>query len=231
MFKRIKTKYMSKYFLLLLSVFILLDAGAQGKQGTWRDYLSYAEASKIAVSPQKVYCASTGGLFFYDLQDNSVNKVSDFMELSDFGIKTIAFDESNEVLVVAYNNSNIDLIFKDRIVNLSDIKRKQITADKTINNISFLHDEAWLSCGFGVVVINLKKQEIKDTYILGEGGTTLGINDIETDGPSVYAASNTGILQAPLDGTDLADYRNWEKITNIPFSNRKFSYLSLFGAN
>ncbi len=231
MFKKNKAIGAIKYIVIVFSFFILNEVVAQGKQGSWRDYLSYTEATKIAISPQKVYCASTGGLFYYDLQDNSVNKVSDFMKLSDFGIKTIAYDEPNDVLVVAYNNSNIDLIYSDRIVNLSDIKRKQITADKTIYNITFLENEAWLSCGFGIVIINLQKQEIKDTYLLGEGGTTLGINDIETDGPFVYAASNEGIRKAPLDGTDLADYRNWETITNIPFSTEKFSFLSFFGGS
>jgi hypothetical protein len=76
-----------------------------------------------------------------------------------------------------------------------------------------------------------KKQEIKDTYVLGEGGTTLGINDVETDGQNVYAATNNGVLQAPLDGTDLADYRKWERIENIPFSTNKFSFLSFHGGS
>lgn len=228
---RFKTNLMFKYLLLIFSVFLIIEGNAQGKQGSWRDYLSYAEATKIAISPDKVYCASSGGLFFYDLQDNSVNKVSDFMNLSDFGIKTIAYNAAYDVLVVAYNNSNIDLIYSDRIVNLSDIKRKQITTDKTINNITFFGDEAWLSCGFGIVIINMERQEIKDTYVLGEGGATLGINDVEADGPNVYAASNKGILKAPLDGTDLADYRNWEQITTIPFYTEKFSFLSFFGGS
>lgn len=120
--------------------------------------MSYTVASKIAMSPDKVFCATTGGLYFFDLQDNSANKVSDILNLSDFGIKTMAYNKANDVLVVAYKNSNIDLISKGRIVNLSDIKRKQLTTDKTINNISFIDDEAWLACGFGIVVINLKKR-------------------------------------------------------------------------
>ena len=135
---------MLKYFILIFSVFLLIESSAQQKQGSWQDYLSYAEATKIAISPNKIFCATNGGLFYYDLQDNSVSKVSEMMKLSDFGIKTIAFNAANDVLVVAYNNSNIDLIYSSRVINLSDIKRKQLTADKTINNISFIGDEAWL---------------------------------------------------------------------------------------
>ena len=154
---------MLKYFLLIFSVFLIIESNAQRKQGSWQDYLSYTEGTKITISPDKVFCATTGGLYFYDLQDNSVNKVSDMLMLSDFGIKTIAYSTANDVLVIAYNNSNIDLIYGGRVVNLSDIKRKQLSSDKSINNITFIDDEAWLSCGFGIVVINLEKQEIKDT--------------------------------------------------------------------
>ncbi len=217
---------MLKYLLLIISVFLLLESNAQRKQGSWLDYLSYTEATKIAVAPNKVFCATSGGLFYYDLQDNSVGKVSEIMKLSDFGIKTIAYNAANDVLVVAYNNSNIDLVYKTRVVNLSDIKRKQLASDKSINNISFIGDEAYLSSGFGIVVVNLKKQEIKDTYLIGESGTMLEVNDIETDGKYLYAATNKGILKAVLAGTNLADFRNWEQIQDIPPYTEKFSFLS-----
>lgn len=105
---------MLKYFLLTFSVFLLLNSAAQRKMGSWQDYLSYTEATKIAVSANKVFCATSGGLFYFDLQDNSVNKISEIMKLSDFGIKTIAYNASKDVLVVAYNNSNIDLVYNTR---------------------------------------------------------------------------------------------------------------------
>lgn len=218
---------MLKYLLLICSFFLILESNAQKKQGSWQDYLSYTAATKIAVSPDKVYCATTGGLFFYDLQDNSANKIADFLQLSDFGIKTMAYSETNDVLVVAYNNSNIDLISKSRVVNLSDIKRKQLTTDKNINNISFIGEEAWLACGFGIVVINLKKQEIKDTYFIGENGSTLGVNDIETDGEYIYAATNKGILKAQKDGANLLDYKSWVQIQNIPHYSDKFNLVEI----
>ncbi|MBK6283293.1 MAG: T9SS type A sorting domain-containing protein [Draconibacterium sp.] len=218
---------MFKYLFLICSVLMILESNAQKKQGSWHDYLSYTAAVKIAVSPDKVYCATTGGLFFYDLQDNSANKVADYLQLSDFGIKTIAYSETNDILVIAYNNSNIDLITNGRVVNLSDIKRKQLTTDKTINNVSFIGEEAWLACGFGIVIINLKKLEIKDTYLIGENGSNLGVNDIETDGEFIYAATNKGILKAQKEGANLLDYHNWIQIQNIPHYTDKFSIVEI----
>src|SRR5690606_20670729 len=120
-----------------------------------------------------------------------------------------------------------DLISKSRVVNLSDIKRKQLTTDKNINNISFIGEEAWLACGFGIVVINLKKQEIKDTYLIGENGSTLGVNDIETDGEYIYAATNKGILKAQKDGANLLDFKSWVQIQNIPHYSDKFNLVEI----
>ncbi len=170
-----------KIIISVLAISWMFQAVAQRAQGSWQDYLSYGSAIKIAASPNKVFCATTGGLMYYDLEDNSVNKFAAIAELSDFGIKTIAYSEENNVLIIAYNNSNIDLVYGSQVVNISDIKRKQITGDKAINNITFIGNEAYFACSFGIVVLNLEKQEIKDTYFIGDGGSAIVVNDVAAD--------------------------------------------------
>lgn len=213
---------MKIYFLLLISFILVFTATAQREQDSWQDYLSYTNAVDVALGENMVFCATDGGLFYVDQEDNSLNKHTG---LSDFGIKCIAYNEENKVLVVAYTNSNIDLVYGNEVVNLSDIKRKTITADKAINNISFNDNEAYLACGFGVVVINLNKQEVKDTYYIGEDGAALAVNDVDFYNGAIYAATDEGVLKAPSSGTNLADYNNWVKIDNIPHSNEKFNHL------
>ncbi|WP_347839203.1 two-component regulator propeller domain-containing protein [uncultured Draconibacterium sp.] len=223
---------MHRFILITVLILVAFAASAQREQGSWKDYLSYNNASKIAVSPNKVYCVTDGGLFYYDLEDNSVNKFGDAVELSDFGVKTIAYSNDNQVLVIAYTNSNIDLLFNDgHVVNLSDIKRKTIAGSKTINNICFSGDEAYLACGFGIVVLNLAKQEIKDTYYIGDGGTAMEINDVETDGTSIFAATNQGIYQADKNEPNLANFANWIKVSNIAYPNGNFNHLVLHAGN
>lgn len=226
--RRKPKKIMRKTILFLFTVIYALQLNAQRSMGTWQDYLSFINATKVAVSDEKVFCVTEGGLFYYSLQDNSVNKFSGVISLSDFGIKTIAFSKQNNVLIVAYKNSNIDLVYESGVViNLSDIKRKAITGDKTINNILFFGKEAYLACGFGIVVLNLDRQEVKDTYFIGEGGSSIAVNDIETDGQFFYAATDKGILKADVNGSNLLDYKNWNKIEAIPHSNNKFSQLAI----
>jgi len=53
----------------------------------------------------------------------------------------------------------------------------------------------------------------------------LAVNDIESDGTYIYAATNKGILKAALNGSNLADFNNWKLIQTIPFYDQKFNFL------
>jgi ligand-binding sensor domain-containing protein len=218
---------MRKLIVSIVIFSIVFQLNAQRRQGSWQDYLSFSNATKIAVAGSKIYCATEGGLFYYDRDDNSIQKFSGVNGLTDFGIQTIAWNESSQVLVVAYKNSNIDLVSESGVVNLSDIKRKQITGDKNIYNISFSENEAYLSCGFGVVVLNLARQEVKDTYFIGEGGAMIRVNDVEVFEQNIYAATNEGVLKADIDNPNLLDYRNWNKVQDIPNVNDRFTHLAV----
>ncbi len=221
---------MQKYLLLLvLSVLATISSAQQRKAGSWKDYLSYASATKIAISSEKIYCVTEGGLFYYDTQDNSISKISGKVPLSDFGIKTIAYSAENSVLVVAYKNSNIDLIYNDgSVINLSDIKRKQLTGDKSINNISFSGNEAFFATGFGVVVLNLDKKEIKATYLIGDEGKALPVFDIAVYNRRIYAATDKGVRWAEKEGTNLQDFNNWHLVEDIQHATEKFNQLEVF---
>ncbi|MCK5730835.1 MAG: hypothetical protein KAH68_07160, partial [Draconibacterium sp.] len=219
---------MRKQILFIILIVTFYVTNAQNKVGSWNDYLSYGNATKVCISTEKIFCVTEGGMFYFDVQDNSINKISGQIPLSDFGIETIAFSEENSVLVVAYKNSNIDLIYEDgSVINLSDIKRKQMTGDKSINNISFSGNEAFFSTGFGIVVINLDKKEIKDTYLIGDEGNALAVNDITIYNQYIYAATNNGLRFAEKEGTNLLDYNNWSLIENIPHSLDIFNQLEV----
>jgi hypothetical protein len=223
---------MKIFILFVVALFLIAPCSAQREQGTWEDYLSYSNATKVAISPEKVYCLTDGGLFYFDLEDNSVNKLSDVVTLSDFGISTISYSTEKEILLIAYTNSNIDLLYEDgSIVNLPYIKNKSITGDKSINAISFSGSEAYLSCGFGIVALNLSKKEIKDTYYIGDDGASITVNDIAFDEEYIYAATDNGIYKALKTGTNLLDYNNWNPITTIPHSDDKFNHLVYHGGN
>ena len=130
-------------------------------------HLPYNEGKQITEAGSRIYCGTYSGLFYFDREFNTVNIITKSDGLSDQEINAINYSEEREMLIIGYANTNIDIIEGEDIFNIPDIKRKQITAKKTINNILIINELAYLSCGFGIVVLNIDKKEIKETYLIG----------------------------------------------------------------
>ena len=59
------------------------------------------------------------------------------------------------------------------------------------------HDQFVYVCtGFGIVVIDLIREEVKDTYIIGQNNTQLKVKDIHVSTDSIFALTDLGILAA-----------------------------------
>lgn len=222
----------TRYLLFFIAILALMQkAGAQVAIGEWTDYQSYASAKNVVDTGDKIYCVTDGGLFSYDKTDNSILKMSGINGLSDVGIQRLAYSKENNLLLIAYQNANIDLLIGNTIFNISDVKRKQIPADKTINNIMFSGKLAYLACGFGIVVINTEKKEIKDTYFIGNEGDYLNVLDIASDGTFLYAATIDGIYKASASEPNLQNYNNWVRQTSIPHADKKFNAIEFFNGH
>ena len=211
---------MKKLFLLLLPLFI----NAQDVPiGYWKDYQSYTSASYIAEADNKIYCVTNGGLFYINKEDNTVNRMSKVTGLSDIGINQIAYDQDSKITIITYENCNIDLIKNNQIINISDIKRKEITGNKLINNIIIKEKIAYLSCTFGLVLLDLENEEIKDTYKIGQNGNFEVINSCAFDSTNIYVASENGVYSADKNSNSLFDFNSWKLD-----ANRTESYQNIF---
>jgi hypothetical protein len=210
---------------LLVFIFCGNILFAQIGVGEWRDHLSFRNTESITESSKKVYVASESGIFTYSKTSNNIEKLTKVNVLSDIGISSINYSDNNTVLVVGYGNGNIDLVYNTTVFNLSDIKRETINGSKCINNIYFIDEFAYLSCGFGIVVVNLEKREIKETYYIGDLGSLLSVHELKLDNNYLYAATNQGIYIADYTDQNLADFSNWGRLTTIP--NYTLSFNSI----
>ena len=211
---------MKKLFLLLLPLII----NAQDVPiGYWKDYQSYTSASYVAEADNKIYCVTSGGLFYVNKEDNAINRLSKVTGLSDVGVKHVAYSEELKITVITYENCNIDIIKNNQIINISDIKRKEIIGNKYINNITIREEIAYLSCSFGLVLVDLEKEEIKDTYKIGQNGNFEGINSCAFDSTNIYVASDGGVYSADKNSNSLFDFNSWKLDTN-----RAESYQNIF---
>ena len=208
---------------LLFLLFPLFIQAQNVPIGFWKDYQSYTNTSYITQAKSKIYCVTNGGLFYLNKDDNTLNRLSKVTGLSDIGVKQIAYSDSLETTIITYKNCNIDLIKQGRIINISDIKRKEIIGNKLINNITIKKGIAYLSCTFGLVLLDLEKEEIKDTYRIGENGNFVGINSCAFNEQNIFVASEDGIYSADIHSTSLFDFNSWELDTN-----RTENYWNIF---
>lgn len=208
---------MRKFFLtfFFLAAFVLRAAYSQPLAlGQWKTELPYRNAIAVTASDNKIYCATELTVYSVDKSDNAMEALTTVTGLSDIQSTLVTFDKPHNQLIICYQNSNIDILKNGQIINISDIKRKSIVGDKAIYGVYVYGDYAYLSCGFGIVVLDLVKYEIKDTYYIGTNGSNLQINDLTCDGTYLYAATVSGVRRGKLDDPTLVDFRSWYTFTN-----------------
>jgi len=218
MIKLIKSYKLTLFFLFCFSFQVLAQDIAIGQ---WRDHLPYNQAREIAVAGKLIYTVAEGNLFYFNTETTELIKCSKATGFSDIDVSSIAYDKSTKILVIAYKNTNVDLLIDNKVINISDIKRKNIFGNKTINRVTINEGKAYLACGFGIVVIDLNKKEIKDTYYIGNLGASVNVNEIAFSTDTVYAATTQGIYKAKKDNNFLSDYSSWTRDLFLPVANHK----------
>lgn len=199
--------------LWILGFATILSAQSELKIGQWKSHLPYYVGRSITQSESTVYFASPWSIFMIDKDDP--NYTASFLSkvegLSDVGMGEIKYVPGQETLIACYANSNIDLIKSGDITNLPFIKEDpNIIGDRAIYNIFLQGDDlAYLACGFGVVELNVAREEFGFTTKMN-----LKVNDIVIYNNAFYAATEEGIYRAPNDGiTNLQDFGNWELLS------------------
>lgn len=216
----------------VISVIILLllciASRAQIPVGSWRLHLPNSKAIHVAYTPARVYCTTGESLFAYKLNDNSVEELSKITGLSDYGVSALGYSQELNLVVIGYSNGNIDIVKGRDIINISDLKKKSLPASKSINHIFFDEKNAYLSCSFGIILLDLEKNEIKDTYIFGANGSFIRVNSCVVAGNEILAATVSGIYKAGKDDPMLVDYSRWNRIREIPNYSGSFLQVTNF---
>lgn len=221
-----------RHFLTLLCMAVLLP-GLQAQNvgqnigiGQWRLHLPYKNCIDVTGNRDQIYGATESGLFILNQADNSIELLNKVNGLSDINVKTISWNETTKSLFVGYKNANIDIVKGKTIVNIPDIKRAQIVGNKTINGVYFIGSLAYLACGFGIVVVDMDRLEIKETYYIGPNGSYIEVYDIVSDANNIYAATETGVFWASLSNPNLANFSSWTRYLALPVAT--YNHLAIF---
>lgn len=213
--------------LYLTGTFLSVDA--QLAMGKWRTHLAYNQVTQIAQSENKIFAVSEGALFSIDKEDLSMEFYSKLSGLSDANISRIENDRINNQLLITYDNGNIDVMTEGGIINIPDLYMKQMSASKSVNQIRFHGDKAYLACDFGIMVVNMTKREIADTYFIGPNGTELKIIATTIFQDHIYAISKDKLYKAVLNSPNISNYQYWETVNNLPGSGDLKALVSFAG--
>lgn len=222
-------KVTSFLYYIVLFLGISNSTLSQIPNGSWRDHFAYSEGLSLAISKNKVFGSfERGGMLSYDKNDGEIAKLSKVTGLSDIDIVALNYSNSQDVLVIGYRSGNIDLLTPKGVVNIPAIKRKLLTGSKKINKVKTYGKLAYLACDFGIVVLDLDKSEVKDSYFFGPNGSTIKVNDLCILGNSLYAATELGIYTVELDSPNLLDHSFWGLAEGVSDNDKEHKLIESF---
>jgi hypothetical protein len=207
----------------------MVSLSGQAPVGSWTDHLSYNSAKNIAIGQNQIYASTGTSILIYDKQFDELSKLTRVQGLSEAGIGSIAYSLDYNTLIIAYTSTNIDLVKDNVVYNIPDIKRKYIPGEKVIYRIRTNGKYAYLASSFGIIVIDILKHEIYDTWKPGTGGETETVYDISTGNSKIYAATSAGIFWADPSASGLSYYGNWNQVTSLRGSSGSYNAVVVSG--
>jgi hypothetical protein len=220
---------MLRYTLIILFITLPVLLLAQAPIGAWTDHLSYNSAKSIAIGQNEIYASTGSSIIIYNKSFKELRKLTRVQGLSEAAISSIAYSLENNSLIISYSSTNIDIVKDNIVYNIPDIKRKYLPGRKEIYRIKTKGKYAYLASSFGIVVVDILKHEIYDTWKPGTGGETAEVYDISLGNNNIYVATNSGVYYADPANTGLSYYENWNKVTSLPGPSESFNAIVVSG--
>lgn len=180
--------------------------------GKWRMHVAPTEVLQMVRRGSEVFGVMEKELIYVDTRDNAFYEMNRTHGLSGVGLSAVAYNEAQDVLVVGYGDGLIDLVGGgNEVFSIEDIRNKNLGTEKTIHRIVSEGRFSYLATQFGVVVVDVRKEEIKETYFIGQNNTYLPVYDISLDKDYIYAATAEGLRYARRDAANLNNDAAWHR--------------------
>jgi hypothetical protein len=103
------------------------------------------------------------------------------------------------------------LLTNNHVINIPDLKNSSAQGSKTINNVYFDNNIAYISCGQGLMVVDLIQDIILEVCYIAPLGSALNIYAATIYKDTIYTATADSIYYAP-EGANISDYQNWKTV-------------------
>ncbi|MCM1169138.1 MAG: hypothetical protein NC324_04295, partial [Bacteroides sp.] len=197
--------------------------------GQWRTHFAPAAITQMARRHNEIFGLMNTELMCVDKIDNRLSELNLVNGLSGTGLSSVAYSALHDILLVGYSDGRLDFVYGNNdVFTIYDIADKDLNGGKAIRHIMVEGRYAYLSMPFGVVMVDLQKQEIKETYFIGTDNSYLSVFEMASDGKYLYAATEQGLKYAEISASNLNDYAAWK--TDTLFAGmEKFYCIGSFG--
>ncbi|NUM32166.1 MAG: T9SS type A sorting domain-containing protein [Bacteroidetes bacterium] len=182
--------------------------------GRWRTHFPYKNVKQIQEAGDFIFVLPEKGFFTYHQPSGEINLYSKVNGFSDIDIALMRYVAEENKMIFVYKSGNIDVLNLNdwSIKNIPDILRKSIFGEKNFYDIQYFDKKAYLSSSFGIIVIDINKLEISDSYQnIGPSGSVIPIFSTVRYNNFLYAGTNTGLIRAKADA-NLSDFQNWYNV-------------------
>ncbi|GAB3687589.1 two-component regulator propeller domain-containing protein [Spirosoma flavus] len=181
----------------------------------------------VAVVENKIYAASQNGFFYYDKTTNETTVLGKSQGFSEMSISRLLYLADQHRLLIAYQNGNLDFLTVSNTGEPGAIKNVNTVITSLgsagIYHINRVGNTAYLSASFGVIVLDLVKDEIRDTYFTPQATTPIYLTtETAVANDSLYALlppaseirNQYQIRSVRLStSVNIADPANWRSVT------------------
>lgn len=163
----------------LLIVMAVVPAKSQ-QVGSWSIYPVFSgnDNRSLVDTGSKVFFLADGWLYSYDKDNDESVFYTKMNGMSDTDISGIYYNYDKKFLLVAYSNSNIDIVRENgRVDNVPDLKSVILTVSKAINSVDFSGDYAYIATDFGYMVVDCNKCVVKESFNYGKAFKSIVVTD------------------------------------------------------
>ncbi len=202
---------------ITLGIVILFSELGFSAIGDWTTYTNMNFVQEMTAQPNTIWCATTGGVFVFDLQDSSVVKLTNVDGLGGNSVYSVALDTSGAFWFGADNGTLSKYDPQSRSWTLYDDFYDSEKGSLKLNHIWADGDRLWVASNIGIslFLINHNGGEIKETYRrLGEKlKTEIEVNCVHIAGDKIWAGTKEGIAFADKNDAFLQDFTHWTSFT------------------
>ena len=207
-----KTKFFSISFFCCWAISIIFIGPLQAqdfdqKIGDWKNYLPYKLGYRVTQSEDQVFYTTRVAVLAIDKDENLLKTpISKLNGLTGSDPKFIKYVPQNESLIVSYDNSRFDQVFKNETLSFDNLQRDGNFFNREILELVQLKDSLLYFCmAFGIVEFNPLSGDFGFTLDLG-----IPVRSLTWVDGFYYAATDEGIYKALDDQqVNLKDVNNW----------------------